>query len=331
MKAIRRFTVRVTLPEPLAALHGLMLNLRWSWHRPAADLFASIDPAAWAASGGDPIAMLSALPSARIAALAADEDFLRRLGEAEQDLRRYMSEPRWYASQASAPGRDRLLLARVRHHRRAAAVLRRPGHPGRRPPEDGQRPGRAADRGRPAVPARLLHPVAVGRRLAGRAVPVRRPERPAPGAAPRRRRRAGARQGGPDRGPRAGRADLGGPGRPGPAAAARLLRGGERGRPARGHRPAVRRRQRPPAAPGAAARHRRGARGAGVLRAARAPLARGLPHQRGPRRDSSAWSGSASTPSRGSASTRPSRSAGRARCSPRTPRSPRASTGSSAA
>ena len=46
MKAIRRFTVRVTLPEPLAALQGLMLNLRWSWHRPTADLFASIDPAA---------------------------------------------------------------------------------------------------------------------------------------------------------------------------------------------------------------------------------------------------------------------------------------------
>ena len=107
MKAIRRFTVRVTLPEPLAALHGLMLNLRWSWHRPAADLFASIDPAAWAASGGDPIAMLSALPSSRIAALAADEDFLRRLGEAARDLRRYMSEPRWYdaADDPGAPAR----------------------------------------------------------------------------------------------------------------------------------------------------------------------------------------------------------------------------------
>ncbi len=103
MKAIRRFTVRVTLPEPLAALHGLMLNLRWSWHRPAADLFASIDPAAWAAAEGDPIAMLSALPSARIAALASDGDFLRRLGEAEQDLHRYMSEPRWYAGQDIAP------------------------------------------------------------------------------------------------------------------------------------------------------------------------------------------------------------------------------------
>jgi starch phosphorylase len=104
VKAIRRFTVRVTLPEPLAALQGLMLNLRWSWHRPTADLFASIDPAAWAASGGDPVAMLSALPSARIAALAADEDFLRRLGEAERDLQRYMSEPRWYEAGAGDAG-----------------------------------------------------------------------------------------------------------------------------------------------------------------------------------------------------------------------------------
>jgi starch phosphorylase len=101
VRAIRRFTVRVTLPDPLTALHGLMLNLRWSWHRPTADLFASIDPAAWAASGGDPIAMLSALPPARIAALAADEEFLGRLGEAERDLQQYMSDPRWYASVAS--------------------------------------------------------------------------------------------------------------------------------------------------------------------------------------------------------------------------------------
>jgi starch phosphorylase len=102
VKAIRRFTVRVTLPEPLAALHGLMLNLRWSWHRPTADLFASIDPAAWRAAGGDPVAMLSALPSARIAALAADGEFLGRLAEAERDLQQYMSQPRWYASEGEA-------------------------------------------------------------------------------------------------------------------------------------------------------------------------------------------------------------------------------------
>ncbi len=96
MRAIRRFTVRITLPEPLAPLQGLMLNLRWSWHAPTADLFASIDPAAWAASGGDPIAMLSALPPARISALAADTRFLAALREAEEDLNRYISDPRWY-------------------------------------------------------------------------------------------------------------------------------------------------------------------------------------------------------------------------------------------
>jgi glycogen phosphorylase len=97
VRAIRRFTVRISLPEPLAPLRGLMLNLRWSWHAPTAGLFASIDPAAWAASGGDPIAMLGALPPARISALAADARFLGALREAEQDLNRYSSEPRWYA------------------------------------------------------------------------------------------------------------------------------------------------------------------------------------------------------------------------------------------
>src|SRR5271154_1470336 len=73
-----------------------MLNLRWSWHSPTAELFASIDPRAWEASEGDPIAMLSALPSSRIAALAADAEFLARLDAAERDLRHYLSEPRWY-------------------------------------------------------------------------------------------------------------------------------------------------------------------------------------------------------------------------------------------
>ncbi len=97
MKAIRRFTVRIILPEPLAPLRGLILNLRWSWHAPTADLFASIDPAAWAASNGDPVATFSALPPDRIAALATDPGFLGRLHEAEQDLRDYMSGPHWYA------------------------------------------------------------------------------------------------------------------------------------------------------------------------------------------------------------------------------------------
>ena len=47
--------------------------------------------------------MLGALPSARIAALAADADFLRRLGRGRAaTCAEYMSEPRWYAGQATA-------------------------------------------------------------------------------------------------------------------------------------------------------------------------------------------------------------------------------------
>ena len=55
-------------------------------------------------------------------------------------------------------------------------------------------------------------------------------------------------------------------------------------RPSASHRPALRRRQRAPAAAGDAARHRRRPGDARVLRAHRAPGARGVPHQRGPRR-----------------------------------------------
>ena len=111
MRAIRRFTVRVTLPQPLAPLHDLMLNLRWSWHPPTVELFESIDPAGWAASGGDPVAMLGSMRPGQLAALAADEGFLRRLDAAVADLRGYTGEPRWY--QSGGAGRRRATLPRA--------------------------------------------------------------------------------------------------------------------------------------------------------------------------------------------------------------------------
>ncbi|MGH3294838.1 MAG: alpha-glucan family phosphorylase, partial [Trebonia sp.] len=104
MRAIRRFTVRVTLPQPLEPLHDLMLNLRWSWHPPTVELFESIDPAGWAASGGDPVAMLSSMRPAQLTALAANEGFLRRLDAAVEDLRGYTGEPRWYQSASAGRG-----------------------------------------------------------------------------------------------------------------------------------------------------------------------------------------------------------------------------------
>jgi starch phosphorylase len=92
------------LPQPLAPLHDLMLNLRWSWHPPTVELFESIDPAGWAASGGDPVAMLSSMRPAQLAALAANEDFLLRLDAAVADLRGYTGEPRWYQTASAEAG-----------------------------------------------------------------------------------------------------------------------------------------------------------------------------------------------------------------------------------
>src|ERR1700741_5407699 len=82
-----------------------MLNLRWSWHPPTVELLTSIDPDAWERAGGDPVAMLSGLRPGKLAELAGDEDFLRRLDEVVADLRGYTGQPRWYQSgRAGDPG-----------------------------------------------------------------------------------------------------------------------------------------------------------------------------------------------------------------------------------
>jgi starch phosphorylase len=101
VRAIRRFTVRTLLPADLAELDELAHNLRWSWHEPTSDLFARIDPAVWAEVGGDPVALLGALGSDRLGALARDGEFVARVHEAAADLRRYLTEPRWYQQQDS--------------------------------------------------------------------------------------------------------------------------------------------------------------------------------------------------------------------------------------
>lgn len=98
MKAIRRFTVRPVLPEPLRPLSDLARNLRWSWHAETRDLFQSVDPERWAASGGDPVRLLGSVRPARLAELAEDRRFLRRLTAVADDLHDYVTGERWYQS-----------------------------------------------------------------------------------------------------------------------------------------------------------------------------------------------------------------------------------------
>jgi starch phosphorylase len=96
VRAVHRFTVRAHLPDQLAALGTLATNLRWSWHPPTQDLFAEVDQETWAAVGGDPLRLLSEVPAGRLRQLAEDEDFLARTRAVDDDLRRYLTVPRWY-------------------------------------------------------------------------------------------------------------------------------------------------------------------------------------------------------------------------------------------
>ena len=103
MKAIRRFTVRTVLPESLSSLDELSTNLRWSWHEPTRQLFQSIDAVIWADTGHDPIALLGAVDTQRLAELADDGEFVARAQSLLADLHHYLTEPRWYQGLEDAP------------------------------------------------------------------------------------------------------------------------------------------------------------------------------------------------------------------------------------
>ena len=107
MKPLSTITVASDLPDALAPLRDLALNLRWTWRRQAADLFRSLDPAVFAASGENPIAMLPQVSAGRLAEAARDESFLARMRAEVGDLRTYLDSGRWFQrTAAGAQGSD---------------------------------------------------------------------------------------------------------------------------------------------------------------------------------------------------------------------------------
>ena len=96
MRAIRRFTVRTVLPQPLAELSTIANNLRWSWHPETQDLFERIDPSLWREVDHDPVRMLGEVSSSRWDELAADEDFTNHLRWIADGLNEYLTGDRWF-------------------------------------------------------------------------------------------------------------------------------------------------------------------------------------------------------------------------------------------
>jgi starch phosphorylase len=96
VRALRSFTVRAKLPEPLAPLHALAYNLRWAWDERTRDLFRWLDPDGWEASGHDPVALLGLVQRERLESMAADPGFMSFMNEVHEELLRYMQWPRWF-------------------------------------------------------------------------------------------------------------------------------------------------------------------------------------------------------------------------------------------
>jgi starch phosphorylase len=103
MRALRSFTVRARLPEPLNPLQELAFNLRWSWDHRTRDLFRWVDPQIWELTFHDPVRLLSLVGRQRLEQLAADPAFMGFLGEMHDDLRRYLEAPRWFQNRAASP------------------------------------------------------------------------------------------------------------------------------------------------------------------------------------------------------------------------------------
>src|ERR1700755_638100 len=90
VKALRRLTVRAAFPAELVKLGDIVSNLRWSWHQDSQELLEAVDPDLWQAGGGDPGKMLGEVSAERLAVLARDRRFLRRLDDVYDDLTDYL-------------------------------------------------------------------------------------------------------------------------------------------------------------------------------------------------------------------------------------------------
>ena len=85
------------LPEPLHGLAELALDMRWTWNHGADDLWRTVDPELWAASG-NPWLILETVADDRLAALAGDASFLARLDAQLAEREAHCNAPGWFSA-----------------------------------------------------------------------------------------------------------------------------------------------------------------------------------------------------------------------------------------
>ena len=91
-----RIAFRSDLPESLAVLAELALDLRWTWSHAGDDLWRMIDPEVWVRTR-NPWTLLQDVSRERLEELAGNPVFREELGKLIGLRERYLSEPSWYA------------------------------------------------------------------------------------------------------------------------------------------------------------------------------------------------------------------------------------------
>src|SRR5437868_2800831 len=71
-----RYTHEVPIPTRIVRIEDLATDLWWSWHREARTVFRRLDYGLWRATAHNPVRMLSLVSRDKLAAAAADPEFL---------------------------------------------------------------------------------------------------------------------------------------------------------------------------------------------------------------------------------------------------------------
>ncbi len=89
----RDITVKAELPAKLKPLDELAKNLWWVWNSEAKNLFRSLDPDLWRATGENPVMLLQQLKADRVAELMEDSAMMDTINTVYKHFREYMETP----------------------------------------------------------------------------------------------------------------------------------------------------------------------------------------------------------------------------------------------
>ncbi len=92
MRPLGTYRAAPKLPPELAPLSDLARDMRWTWRPHARALFRELDPDEWQRSG-NPVLLLRSVDPARLAALAADADYVARVQAAAAAFAAEDAEP----------------------------------------------------------------------------------------------------------------------------------------------------------------------------------------------------------------------------------------------